>query len=173
MFFKLYTGTKIIKSLPMNLGDYNLKRGWDIPSDEDPLAPGYLVGYPDAKGNFDGPLEGGCHHLSWSPKDVFEASYKENSGTFDFGEAVRRAEKGIRVMRTGWNGKNMYAVVMPGYPDGVPVNEVTAKIHKVPMGTILKFRPYWVLKTAQDDITTWAPSGSDSLAKDWMEYKEV
>jgi hypothetical protein len=29
------------------------------------------------------------------------------------------------------------------------------------------YREHWLLKTAQGDIATWSPSGSDSLANDW------
>lgn len=59
---KPYIGCKMIKASPMNLGDYNKFKGWDIPKDEDPLKEGYLVQYSD-------------DYLSWSPKDVFEAAY--------------------------------------------------------------------------------------------------
>ncbi len=74
-----YTGTKTIKAKVMTRGDYNKFREWDIPENENPNESGYLVGYSDAKGNFDGSLKEGCHYLSWSPADVFEASYVKNT----------------------------------------------------------------------------------------------
>lgn len=89
-------------------------------------------------------------------------------GTGTFGDAIHAAKFGMKVARTGWNGSGMYAVIMPGYPEGIACNEATAKVHGVPVGTVLKFRPYWALKTAQNDIAMWAPSGSDSLAEDWI-----
>ena len=61
-----YIGVKIIKAEPLNLGDYNIKRGWTIPEDEDPAKEGYLVEYPDG-------------YISWSPKEIFEAAYREIS----------------------------------------------------------------------------------------------
>ena len=85
----------------------------------------------------------------------------------NFGEALAAAKEGKKVARSGWNGANMYAVLMPGYPNGIEVNEATAKAHDVPTGTVMKFLPYWALKTAQDDIASWAPSGSDTIAEDW------
>lgn len=85
----------------------------------------------------------------------------------NFGEAIEAAKAGKKVARTGWNGKGMYAVVMPGYPEGVEVNEATRKAHNLPEGTKLIYRPYWQLYTAQQDVAMWAPSGSDSLAEDW------
>lgn len=59
---KNYIGIKSIEARPMNLGDYNTHRGWDIPEDEDPLREGYLVKYPDG-------------YESWSPKEQFEEAY--------------------------------------------------------------------------------------------------
>jgi hypothetical protein len=32
---------------------------------------------------------------------------------------------------------------------------------------MVPYRAYWALKTAQNDVAPWAPSGSDSLAEDW------
>ena len=61
---KVYIGTKIIQAEPMNLGDYNNHRGWEIPKDENPEREGYLVKYEDG-------------YESWSPKEVFERCYRE------------------------------------------------------------------------------------------------
>ena len=74
-----YTGTKTIKAETMTRGNYNSFQGWDIPKGENPDDPGYLVGYSNAEGNFDGPMKEGCYHISWSPKDVFEAAYGKTS----------------------------------------------------------------------------------------------
>jgi hypothetical protein len=89
-------------------------------------------------------------------------------GRGNFGQAVEAAKQGKKVARIGWNGAGMYAVIMPGYPNGIEANEATRKTHNLPEGSILKFRPYWQLFTAQKDIAMWSPSGSDSLAEDWM-----
>lgn len=94
-------------------------------------------------------------------------SFNPTAG-LDFGQAIRFAKNGRKVARAGWNGANMYAVVMPGYPNGIPVNDVTATAHGVPAGHVMRFRPYWALYTAQGDVASWAPSGSDTLAEDWM-----
>ena len=72
-----YTGTKTIKARPMTRGTYNVYKNQDIPKDENPNDEGYLVGYSDKDGNFKGKFEGGCHYISWSPKDVFEAAYNK------------------------------------------------------------------------------------------------
>lgn len=61
---KTYIGTKIINAKPMNRGEYNSYRGWEIPSDENPEDEGYLVKYDNS-------------YESWSPKEVFEGAYRE------------------------------------------------------------------------------------------------
>lgn len=86
----------------------------------------------------------------------------------NFGQAIEAAKVGKRITRQGWNGKGMYVVVMPGYPEGVEVNEATQKAHRLPAGTKLVYRPYFQLFTAQNDVAMWSPSGSDALAEDWV-----
>ena len=151
---KRYIGTKIIAGKPLSLGAYNEYRGWKIPENEDPNREGYLVQYEDG-------------YLSWSPKEQFEEAYRETDG-LNFGLAVEAMKKGMKAAREGWNGAGMYATIMPGYPEGIPANKNTAISHGIPEGTILKFRPYFQLFTAQGDIAMWAPSGSDALADDWQ-----
>ena len=84
-----------------------------------------------------------------------------------FGQALEALKTGHGVARAGWNGKGMYVVLMPGYPDGVQANEATAAAHGIDLNTTVIVRPYFVLKTAQNDLAMWAPSGSDALAEDW------
>lgn len=81
----------------------------------------------------------------------------------NFGEAVQAAKNGKKVQRAGWNGQGMYAYVVPAnsYP-------AATEISRKEFGDMVPYRAYWALKTAQNDIATWAPSGSDSLAEDWQ-----
>lgn len=60
---KAYIGSKIIQAEPLTLGEYNKRKGWTIPADEDPNRPGYFVRYGD-------------DYTSWSPKEVFEEAYR-------------------------------------------------------------------------------------------------
>ena len=71
-----YTCHKEVLARPMNRLTYNVMRGWDIPADEDPTDEGYLVEYLDG-GAANHPDFAG--YISWSPKDVFERGYTENS----------------------------------------------------------------------------------------------
>ena len=161
----LHIGTKLVELLPMTRQEYNNYRGWQLPKDEQHLAsePGFLVEYVDGGRANDKRHKG---YISWSPADVAKASYKA-SGKMTFGMATEAAKRGYKVARIGWNGAGMHSVIMPGYPDGVPANKATAQCHCIAEGTLLVINPYWVLKTANGSISTWAPSGSDSLAEDW------
>jgi len=89
-------------------------------------------------------------------------------GAGDFGYAIKAMKNGHKAQRAGWNGKNMYVTVLPGYPEGIEVNENTQKAHKLPEGSKLIYRPYFQMMTAQGDIAMWSPSGSDALAEDWV-----
>lgn len=70
----LYEGTKRLKAQPLTRGEYIQYRGWSTAEGEDPNDPGYLVEYTDGGKPNDPRHEG---YISWSPKDVFEQSYKE------------------------------------------------------------------------------------------------
>lgn len=161
----LHIGTKTILASAMCLGEYNKYQGWTMPVDQNPEDEGYLVEY-QVGGKANHPNHEG--YISWSPKAVFDNAYQDVTKGVSFGAAVQLAKLGHKVARKGWNGSGMYAVIMPGFPDGCPANEVTAAKHDIPVGTMLSVRPYWALKTAQNDIAMWAPSGSDSLADDWV-----
>lgn len=70
---KHYIGTKELMAKPMTMGEYNEYRGWEIPPEENRNDKGYLVEYLDSpKKNH----EKHDNYISWSPKDVFERTYK-------------------------------------------------------------------------------------------------
>jgi hypothetical protein len=69
----MYEGTKRVHATPMSRADYNAYRGWQVPADENPADEGYLVEYVDGGKANDSRHAG---YISWSPKDVFERSYK-------------------------------------------------------------------------------------------------
>ena len=75
---QLYEGTKRLYAKPMTRGEYNAYRGWAVPADENPADDGYLVEYVDGGKANDSRHAG---YISWSPKDVFERSYKPVSVT--------------------------------------------------------------------------------------------
>ena len=68
----LFIGVKLVNATPMSRAEYVQYRGWQLPADEDPNTPGFLVEYLDG-----GPPNDSRHkgYISWSPADVFEKAY--------------------------------------------------------------------------------------------------
>jgi hypothetical protein len=67
----------------------------------------------------------------------------------DFSWALRKLKAGVRVARSGWNGKGMYLALQR--PD------TNSKM------TL----PYIYMKTVQNDLVPWVASQTDLLAADW------
>lgn len=61
----------------------------------------------------------------------------------------------------------MFLIYQKGYPEGIGINENTAEALGEPAGTIERFRPYILMKTAQGEFVPWTASQSDVLADDW------
>ena len=158
---KQYIGTKLVRMQPMTRAEYNDFRGWTLPADENGADEGYLVEYLDG-GKPNTPHYAG--YVSWSPKAQADAAYRETDG-MSFGLAVEAMKKGEKVARAGWNGKGMFVFLVPGS---------TFKVNRAPLlgiypeGTDINYRPHMDLRSADGSIATWAPSGSDALADDWM-----
>jgi hypothetical protein len=89
-------------------------------------------------------------------------------GTFSFSNALHQLKHGAHIYRTGWNSKDMYVVMQKGYPDGIAINKNTAEATGIPEGTVCIFRPYLMLKTADNSFVPWVASQSDILAEDWV-----
>lgn len=81
-----------------------------------------------------------------------------------FGEATKAAQNGEKIAREGWNGMNMFAYIIPQHYKESS-NEIERKYFGD--GVLVEHRAKWALKTAQNDIASWTPSGSDTLARDW------
>lgn len=88
---------------------------------------------------------------------------------FGIGDAVKAMRAGRRVARAGWNGKGMYLAFQPGYPGGIPINRNTANATGLPEGTVCRFLPYVMMKTADGSFVPWLCSQADLLAEDWGE----
>lgn len=163
-----YTGTKTVKAIPTTKREYLEYRGWDVPKGEDPEEVIYLVEYavdPKSTPNHDA-HEG---YITMSPKHVFDEAYRSN-GKLTFGMAVEAMKDGKKTVREGWNGKEMFLVVSPG-ARGLPSSDFFNKDlaeHAKKLGGFMDVRPAFMLKTAQEDVAYWSPSGSDALAEDWI-----
>ena len=85
----------------------------------------------------------------------------------NFSEALDLCKNGSRITRAGWNGPGQYVVYQPGYPDGIGINANTARATGIPEGTVCKFAPYLMFRTAQGVFVPWLASQGDLLAEDW------
>lgn len=142
-----YIGVKTIKAKPMSYNEA-IEKGYRV---NDNLATeGYEVEYENS-------------YKSWSPKDVFEKAYRRTTG-LTFGLAIEAAKQGKKIARIGWNGSGMFAYIVP--EEDCEKYEIEKEIFNKSDKFIV--RTHWRLKTAQNDIASWAPSGSDSLAEDWV-----
>jgi len=68
---------------------------------------------------------------------------------FDIGLAVFYLNRGEKVARSGWNGKNMYLML------------------QVPDANSKMTLPYVYMKTADNKLVPWLCSQTDLLANDW------
>lgn len=93
---------------------------------------------------------------------------KEFKLVTDIGWAVRAMRNhGLKVARAGWNGKGMWLAYQKAYPDGIPINQNTADATGLPLGTVCKFLPYIMMRTAGGEFVPWLCSQTDLLAEDW------
>lgn len=65
------------------------------------------------------------------------------------GWAVKQMQHGLKVRRSGWNGRNMWLALQ--YPD---------------LGSRMTV-PYVYMKTANGDLVPWLCSQTDLLSSDW------
>lgn len=87
----------------------------------------------------------------------------------DFSEALAKAKEGSKISRAGWNAPGQWVVAQRGYPEGIGINEQTAKATGMPPGTVAVFGPYMQLRAADGTFWTWVPTQSDLFAQDWRE----
>ncbi len=82
----------------------------------------------------------------------------------DFGIALQGLKDGKRVLRKGWNGKDMFLFLVPGSK---------FEVNRPPLlgiydaGTVINYQPHIDMKTAQGTVVPWLASQSDVLATDW------
>lgn len=84
--------------------------------------------------------------------------------TLCFAGALAWLKSGARVARAGWNGKGMFAYMVP--PASYPVQTGAAKAH-FGEGSLVPYNAYFALKGVDETVSTWVPSVSDLLAEDW------
>jgi len=87
-----------------------------------------------------------------------------------FGEALSELKQGNKVMRKGWNGKNMWLALTPGSI----INKISArsgaalKLAEEGADTIV-INDHIDMRTADGSVCCgWLASQSDMLAEDWV-----
>lgn len=152
---KKYIGIKLILATAISRLEYNEKRKWTVPEDENPNDEGYMVEYldsPNANTDFS------PYYVSWSPKDVFEKAYRATD-EMTFGLAIEALKMGHRVARKGWNGKGIFLEL------------------QTPTKTSKMTSPYIYIDTtglqgdnkyAPKSLVPWLASQTDMLAEDWV-----
>ena len=160
---KRFIGTKTINALPMTRLAYTILRGWTLPADERGEDEGFLVEYLDG-GTANVP--GFAGYVSWSPREVFERSYRPTAAGLTFGTAIELLKLGRRVARAGWNGKGMFLFLVPG--STFTVNRAPL-LGIYPEGTRIDYCPHIDMKTADNKVVPWLASQTDVLAEDWVE----
>lgn len=156
---KKYIGTKVIMAEPMTMTEAQKVLGREIKPttvEED----GYLVEYKDG-------------YKSWSPKSVFEESYREMKDMY-FGQAICALNAGQAIRRAGWNGKGLFVVrQVPAHIFG----NIIPKMQSLPQSAkdILMSREIPHIYYANQMLIinpdgradSWVPSVSDVFAQDW------
>ena len=87
-----------------------------------------------------------------------------------FGLAIEAMRKGLKVTRSGWNGKDMFLFLVSGSRFKVnraPLNTI------YPEGTEITYCPHIDMKTADGSIVPWLASQTDMLAQDWEIVEEA
>ena len=143
---KTAIGTKIIRFQPMTNIDFTgkFKKYFGTVTEE-----GYHVQY-------DNPDE--SVYDSWSPKEVFDAAYRDVSKGITFGDALFFLKQGKKIARAGWNGKGMWLMMVP---EGLA--ETVSFQYEA-----LKPAPWIGMKTVDQKFVPWLASQTDMLAEDWV-----
>jgi hypothetical protein len=83
--------------------------------------------------------------------------------TYRFGMAIEFLEIGKKMVRAGWNGKNMFVYYVPpaSYP---PMTEVAKEAFGE---NLVPYNAYFAIRNVDGTVSTWVPSVNDCLAKDW------
>lgn len=160
---KKYIATEFFEAKPMNREEYNLRKGWPIPMDENPNDEGYLLVYSDG-------------YETWLPKENFEAVARPIEG-MTFGAAIEALKQGKKVARAGWNGKGMYLWLLPAAEikrewcrDERLIECFGDKDTLLCLGSI---RMYTHDSTGRIAVLTgWLASQSDMLCEDWYIVEE-
>ena len=102
----------------------------------------------------------------WELADESNCALLGGQGTFNFSDALRYLNRGLKVARKGWNAANQYIFkvdVLDG--ENYNVTVVAESIFDALPGPLV---PFLAIKTNYNAVVAWAPSQTDILAEDWI-----
>jgi hypothetical protein len=74
----------------------------------------------------------------------------------NFSKAWQKCLDGVKIARSGWNGRDQYIFIHLPYP---------------PTGDdVFYYKPYAEIKNSQNEIFPWTPSQGDLFADDWVVF---
>lgn len=82
----------------------------------------------------------------------------------NFGRAIEALKDGMRVSRSGWNGKGMFLFLVSGSNFVVNREPLLSIMGE---GSIVTYRPHIDMKDAEGKVVPWLASQTDMLADDW------
>jgi hypothetical protein len=85
----------------------------------------------------------------------------------DFGYALSALKNGSKVARENWHDNEIYIVQSNGDVKDIIIDETNTKTYGVPVGTLFKFDPFFMMKTADNTFIPWQITSTDLLATDW------
>lgn len=158
--FKPCVGSSLARAMPMTMEQYNYLQGWTQPYDKDPKEKGYLILMIQSTGKNHPIFE---HPITWVSEEMFNTNYRFD-GNLNYGDALLLLKEGERLMRSGWNGKNMFVELNPGFQTTITIN---SERHDLTHGD------YTVIVNLNNNtMSVWVPSPTDHLATDWAVFKE-
>jgi len=162
---KSYLGVKMINAKPMTQNEYFEYTNDEIRSKD--VIEGYLVEYLDSPNKNHPDHE---NYISWSPKDVFEKAYRVVDG-LTFGLAIEALKKGLKVARSGWNGKNMFVYMVEGHTvtkaELLP-GALETHVEPITDSEEIILNAHIDMKAADGTVVVgWLASQTDILAEDW------
>lgn len=173
-----YIGTKRILAQPMRLGEYNAYRGWDMPADEDPAKPGFLVDIPTARAATTRSMTA---TYRGAPKLCFWRRIAP-TGTLPSAMLSISSRKAPRSRGRDGNGRDMFLYLNPGSHDAKPPamerGELIDGVHpdlfnNGATGTATRLPNINMRAASGATVTGWLASQTDILAEDWTIVEEA
>jgi len=146
---KIVTITDATIGLSLHKSVVDLEVGQDFIVRHQPEIGGYFVRYEDG-------------YESYSTAAAFIGLAKASFAA-SFGVAIELLKEGDRVARKGWNGKDMYLVLVGGNTIRQAIADNYGQAGKIyPVADAI------YMKTADNKLVPWLASQTDVLAEDWV-----